>query len=234
MTNPFLGVRAALFDLDGTLIETHIDFGLMRREMLALAARYGAPAQNPHQDILGIVESARKWLVAEGKADSAAELRREAFARLQDIEVEHCGNPVKVPGARALLRMLRERGIRVGIVTRNCRLVSERLLQFGDLSYDSLLTRDDVLRTKPDPAHLAAALAALDPSSAIPNPAAVMVGDHWMDSAAGRAAGMRTIGLLRGRPESFYEPAPPDLLVPELADLLPLVEGIPLPAADRP
>ena len=34
-------VRAVLFDLDGTLVDSHIDFGWMRREMLALAAESG-------------------------------------------------------------------------------------------------------------------------------------------------------------------------------------------------
>src|SRR5947207_9703170 len=84
---PFLGARAVLFDLDGTLVETHIDFPQMRREMLALIERYGVDPSSPGStDILTVVEFARRSLVSRGEVDRAAALRREAFARLEEIE----------------------------------------------------------------------------------------------------------------------------------------------------
>ena len=39
MTNPFEGIQAVLFDLDGTLVETNIDFPLMKREKPDLIIR---------------------------------------------------------------------------------------------------------------------------------------------------------------------------------------------------
>lgn len=234
MENLFTDLQAALFDLDGTLIETHIDFPLMKREMLALAARYGVDAEPlAALDILGIVEAAQEGLKAVGRTEEGRRLRREAFALLEAIEVSHCANPVEIPGAAELLARLRAQGVRVGIVTRNCRAVSERLLAAGNLVCDALVTRDDVPRTKPDPGHLLAALQELgvgrrgagagDPTSDPRRPAPwLMVGDHWMDIQAGKAAGMRTVGLRRGRAAAFFAPAPPDLLVNELVELLPL------------
>lgn len=238
--NPFLGLRAALFDLDGTLIETHIDFPRMKRETLALAARFGVEtAPLVPLDILGIVETVREQLVAAGEPTASRRFRAEAFALLEAIETDHCANPVEIPGAAELLARLRAEGVRVGIVTRNCRAVSERLLAAGNLLCDVLLTRDDVPRTKPDPAHLLAALDALfegekgrrggsmtSPLLPFSSSATLMVGDHWMDAQAGREAGMRTVGVLRGRAPDFFAPAMPDLLVRELAELLPM-----LPAA---
>ncbi len=220
VSHPSLPLRAVLFDLDGTLIQTHIDFGLMRRDMAALTARYGVPpARLEGLDILSAVEAAREFLIASGDPGAASELRQQAFARLQEIEEAHCAEPVEIAGARELLLRLRERSIPLGIVTRNCRTVSERLVTRGGLLYDVLLTRDDVARTKPDPAHLLAALEAIgvQPEE---RGEAVMVGDHWMDVQAGRAAGMRTVGILLGRAREFFSPARPDLLVEQLADLL--------------
>jgi phosphoglycolate phosphatase-like HAD superfamily hydrolase len=50
-----------------------------------------------------------------------------------------------------------------------------------------------------------------------------MCGDHFMDVQAGRAAGFRTVGILRGKPADSFAPCPPDLLINELCDLLPLL-----------
>lgn len=228
--NPFAGVHAALFDLDGTLIETHIDFPLMKQEALAIAARYGVrDADLGGLDILAVVETARERLEAGGRADDGRRLRTEAFARLRDIEVTHCAAPVEIPGAAALLRGLRARGVAVAIVTRNCRPVSEQLVAAGHLDHDVLLTRDDVPRTKPDPEHLRAALRALGQGAeARPERrgVGVMVGDHWMDVRGGRAAGLRTVGVLRGRAPDAFAPEPPDLFVDQIADLLPHTEAL--------
>lgn len=223
MKNPFTGLRAILFDLDGTLIETRIDFDLMKRETLRLARSAGIDAEGAEAlDVLSIVEGARKKL--GGEAGDA--FRARAFALLEEIEISHCANPVDIPGASELLQTLDGNGVAVGIVTRNCRRVSERLVERGDLPHRALLTRDDVPRTKPDPAHLLAALASMGFASSpdAPTPCA-MVGDHWMDVQGGRAAGMRTVGLLRGRDPSFFAPATPDLLADELVDLLPLAKA---------
>lgn len=225
--NLFSGLRAALFDLDGTLIDTHIDFPLMRAESLRFARAAGADVAGLEGlDILTIVERARQQIAAREGGEAARRFRAGAFSLLEEIEVSHCANPMEVAGAGELLRRLHERDVAVGIVTRNCRRVAERLIRDGGLTHRVLLARDDVPITKPDPAHLLAALKAmgwrLDQSAAC-----VMVGDHWMDAQGGRAAGMRTVGLLRGRDESLFAPARPDLLVQELADLLPLVsEGL--------
>jgi len=219
--NPFTGLRAALFDLDGTLIETHIDFGLMKRQMLHLAESAGLdPAHLRDLDILAIVEKSRDELEHRSGPETAARFRSKAFALLEEIEVSHCANPVEIPGAAELLQTLESRDIPVAIVTRNCRTVSERLVNRAGLTHRALLTRDDVPLTKPDPAHLRAALVALG----LPQTPHVMVGDHWMDVQGGQAAGMRTVGILRGRQPSYFDPAPPDLHVHELADLLPLAK----------
>jgi phosphoglycolate phosphatase len=231
-------MRAALFDLDGTLIETHIDFAQMKREMLSLVSRYGIDTEPlAGLDVLRLVEAARAQLEADGRHGEGYRLRVEAFARLEEIEQEQCASPVELPGAAQLLAILHTQGVRIGIVTRNCRSVSVRLLRAGNLICDTLVTRDDVPRTKPDPAHLRAALAAMGDetlnwlhsegtlqASAAPSPI-VMVGDHWMDIQAGHAAGVWTVGLLRGRSPDFFAPSPPHLLVNEIADLLPATKS---------
>ena len=226
--NLFSGLRAALFDLDGTLIETHIDFVLMKRETLSLAGECGIDTRElSHLDILSIVEAGRDQLSLTSGLESALLFRRRAFSLLEEIEVSHCATPVEIPGAAQLLCELESRGIGVGIVTRNCRTVANQLIRFAGLRHGALLTRDDVPRTKPDPMHLWSAIELLGllQSNAGDARSFLMVGDHWMDVNAGKLAGMRTIGILRGKPPETFQPAMPDLLVDELAELLPLAKA---------
>lgn len=224
MANPFEGIRAVLFDMDGTLVETDIDFPLMKREMLALGERNGIPASELQGlDILAVVNAIVARLESQGRGDEAARVRQEAFEILEQIELANCDKAQVIAGAPELLTALRDAGIKIGIVTRNCRSAVEVSLELTRVSFDVLLTRDDVRNTKPHPEHL---LRALDLLGARPDEA-LMIGDHWMDIQAGKAAGARTIGFLRpDRPGGFFDICPPDLIIRNLGELLPWAERL--------
>ena len=186
MLGPLTDLRAVLFDLDGTLVETHIDFPAMTRAMRDMAHKAGiADSAIAGQDILGIVAVVANEIQAHG-GDGIAFIS-EAHAKLQAMEVLGCASPNLLPGSDTLLARLVSAGTRVGIVTRNCRAVSVCLLARFALPHHLLLTRDDVTRAKPHPDHLWDALRLL----ACPPSDAAMVGDHPMDIQAGRAAGCR-------------------------------------------
>ena len=218
MANPLEGIRAVLFDMDGTLVETDIDFPLMKREMLALGERHGvSSAELQGLDILAVVDTVvRRLREVSGEAE-ARRARQEAFEKLEQIELAHCQAARPIRGTLDLLDALRQAGIKVAIVTRNCRSAVRLSLERSGISGDVLLTRDDVSNTKPHPDHLHAALEMLG----VRADEAVMVGDHWMDVRAGKAAGTRTIGFLRpGRSEDFFNDEEPDLVVRDLTELL--------------
>lgn len=188
-SRPF-GNRAALFDLDGTLVRTFIDFARMRSEMRALSARLGTEAATAGEDdILGIIA---RMSAAVGDPGGAA-VRREAYDRLEALEREGCAHAEPVAGARELLAALRnDKRVSVAIITRNCRSVALDLVRRFDLEHDLLVAREDTARFKPDPAPL---LRALKVFGVAPEQA-VMVGDLWPDIAAGRACGVAlTIGI---------------------------------------
>ena len=218
VNNIFEGVHAVLFDMDGTLVETDIDFPLMKREMVALGVKYGLRSSELEGlDILAVVDLTVARLEEQSRAEDARRARQEAFEKLEQIELAPCQDARPVDGAIELLSALREAGIKIGIVTRNCRtgvgISSERTGVYADV----LLTRDDVLNTKPHPDHL---LQALDALGASPSQA-MMVGDHWMDIQAGKAAGTRTVGFLRpDRQRDFFDKVQPDMVICDLGELL--------------
>ncbi len=209
-------ISAVLFDLDGTLIETHINFPAMTQAMRRMAEEAGV---EPHfvegRDILGIVEAVQNELNRRGEDGEV--FRRDAFAVLEEIEVEGCSQPALLHGTVECLMELRQRGVAVGIVTRNCSRVATSLLAQFNVPHAALLTRDDVRRAKPHPEHLHKALNRL---GAVPEQA-IMVGDHWMDIQAGKAAGCSvTVGILGRQSAARFSPCPPDYLVRDLFELL--------------
>lgn len=214
----FAALRAVLFDLDGTLVETHIDFPGMTRLVRDMAHTAGvAESIIAGKDILGMVDAAADDVTARG-GDGAA-LRRTAFVRLEEMEVVGCARPTLLPGARELCALLRAQDQKIGIVTRNSRRVARQLVGSSELPHDVLLSRDDVQLAKPHPQHLWEALARLGRA---PHEAA-MVGDHWMDVKAGQEAGCAlTLGVLGAHDTDWFALCPPTRLVPHLADALPL------------
>ena len=215
---PFPPLRAVLFDLDGTLIETHIDFPAMTRAMEELVRQYDVPQSvTAGKDILGVVEAAAADVQNRG-GDGAA-LRRTAFAQLEAMEISGCASPLLLPGTRELMTVLMDRNIKVGVVTRNCRAVSVGLLARFALPHHLLLSRDDVQVTKPNPEHLWDALRLL--GEAPENTA--MVGDHFMDIEAGVRAGCAaTLGVLGRNSADWFAPCPPSTLARDLAEAAPL------------
>lgn len=211
----FRPAEAVLFDLDGTLVETRLDFSAMKAALLALVSSFGLPtAYLASLDMLSIIEHAASDLAPAGVD---GDFRSSAEEVLRSFELPAAEGAEEIPPAVSVLSALAERNVRIGIVTRNCRDAAEIALRRVPLTHHVLLTRDDVRRTKPHPDQLLRALHCLQ---AHPT-RSLMVGDHPMDIQGGRAAGMFTVGLLRppNTPERFA-PQPPDSLVHSLEELL--------------
>ncbi len=216
-------VDAVLFDLDGTLVETNIDFALMKREMVALAAEAGLPADEVQGlDILGALARTVESLAAEGRTSDAEQTRSRGMAILEEIELRHAGDTREIAFAKQMLDSLRAREIPTGIVTRNCRRASELSISIAGVHADVIICREDSNNHKPHPEPILLALSKLsaDPRNSI------MVGDHIMDVQAGKAAGMKTIGFLReDRPRDFFDSVGPDVVAHDLREVLDAIIG---------
>lgn len=209
-------IRGALFDLDGTLVHTHIDFGAMKGAVLAIVAEAGVEVGPLRErDSLAIVREVRQRLGPESVRFAA-----KCEAAMVACELAALYGAEEAYDAAAFLAWLRRQGVRVGIVTRNSGVAVQMLLRRIPLAHDVLLTRDDVPRTKPDPIHLQMALERLGVAQAD----AIMVGDHPMDVVAGKAAGVRSIAVAHGKlDERAFEACPPDSFVRSFGELRALV-----------
>lgn len=189
-------VKAVLFDLDGTLIDTAADFvriiGKMSREN-----DWQAPPEVLIREQVSAGASAMvKLMLRENEQDSVNEEDLLGFRQqfLDDYEAEICVDSCVFSELEEVLTTLEQKGVPWGIVTNKPRYLAEQLLQKLQLDERcaALVCPEDVSRPKPDPEPMYMALEKLG----IPRGAAgcvLYVGDHIRDIDAGKSAGMSTI-----------------------------------------
>ncbi len=187
------GLRAIVFDVDGTLVNS-IEGIQIAAERAAAIFGYRVPLDIVRR-ALNQGESLWELIVPhEARTDP------ELVSLLQRETMRHWPSVLKefvwpFSGLGETLGRLRGAGLRLAIVTGSRGesfdpLRRTRLLGF----FDPIVTAADVARPKPEPDGLLHCLAGIGcrPSEA------AYVGDSCDDMRAGRAAGMRTIGVLTG------------------------------------
>lgn len=121
--------RAIIFDLDGTLVESKLDFNLMREDL-------GFPKDTP---ILEHIEA----MTCESDISRANEiiLKHELIgARIATLH----------KGAKELFSALKLKNIPMGIQTRNCIEATNLTIELLDIPIHDILTRE-CTKAKPDP-----------------------------------------------------------------------------------
>jgi phosphoglycolate phosphatase len=187
-------IDAILFDFDGTLVRLNVNFSAMREAVLDLIVSYGAPRDGlGGLFVLEMIEAGREFISRFGR-DTQSEYETRAYEIVRGFEMEGAREGTLIDGVRGMLAETKRRGMKTGVVTRNCRDAVRTI--FPDIGEycGIVVTREDVVRVKPHPDHLWTALRSLE----TPPPCAVMVGDHPMDIQAGRRIGLYTIGVLTG------------------------------------
>jgi HAD superfamily hydrolase (TIGR01509 family) len=192
-----LAVHAAIFDIDGTLVDSLAAFCIVAEQA---AAPYGLTiADSLVKQALNTTASFWDLTVPSDTPNRAATLAALSAetARLWPGVVRAHAHPF--PEAASVLQALRARGIKLGIVTGSHGGSLEPLRDAGLIDvFQSIVTGSDVRRRKPDPEGLLRCAAVMDVMPA----EAVYVGDTPLDIHAARSAGMFAIGLLGGAGDS--------------------------------
>jgi phosphoglycolate phosphatase len=187
-------LRAVLFDMDGTLVDSAPDFIAICQ---AMRAARGLPALEP-QRIRDQVSGGARAMVA-CSFDLAPEHPEFEALRLEFLEryQAHCAELTRpFAGIPELLADLERARLRWGVATNKPLRYAEPIMQRLQLAERAavLVCPEHVSRSKPDPEMLLLACAklALDPREVL------YVGDDARDIEAGRAAGTRTVAVRYG------------------------------------
>ena len=126
-----------------------------------------------------------------------------------------------IAAREAALKSLRKKGIKVGIITRNCEEAVRKVFPDIDDFCDIFVSRNSVKKVKPHPDHLTYVMKSLK----ISGEESVMVGDHVIDIQAGKRAGMESIGVLTGRTKKEeFEKAGADYILKDVTEVSRLIE----------
>ena len=183
-----LHAAAVVFDLDGTLVDSRLDFAAMRSDVLDLLAAAGIPWTGARREVA--LAELLSWARQAG-GDGPQSAYAEAMRRVG--EAERIGDTAPaMDGASAVLAALRREGAAIAVLTNNAREGSWRQLDRLGLrqAVDFVLTRDDVPALKPDPRGLRMAFERLGD-----RPQRWFVGDSWIDAAAAHALGVPFLAM---------------------------------------
>jgi phosphoglycolate phosphatase len=213
--------KAVIFDFDGTLAVLNIDFSCMRERILDLVRHSGISEEAVQEKyLLEIIDEVYEMLWRKNSF-GAETFYQESHDILHEVEMRAAEKGRLIPGAAGTLKRLREKGINVGIITRNCEDAVRKV--FPDINdfCDIFVSRNSIRKVKPHPDHLTHVMKSLR----ISGEEGVMVGDHIIDIQTGKRVGMKTIGVLTGRTrKEEFEKAGADYILRNVSDICELLE----------
>ncbi|XAM00396.1 HAD family hydrolase [Phycisphaeraceae bacterium D3-23] len=211
--------HAALFDLDGTLLDTLTDLADAANHALAAVGR----PPHPRESYRTLVGQGIRQLFIDALGPGHGHLVDDAIAQQMRYYEHHRFDTTRpYPGIEAMMRGLAERGVKPGVLSNKPDDATQDVVNRFFPSHDWAYIRGHRAGTtpKPDP-H--AALEAIE-TLGIPAKQWLYVGDTAVDMQTGKSAGMYTVGVSWGfRSVEELKTNGADEIIDQPSDLLKLL-----------
>ncbi len=208
-------IKAVIFDLDGTLLDSEkLVIGAYRH----VFAKYGMEFDEKiiRTYIGRTLEHTYGRLIPSKDSKNLAILHR-------DWQIERIHIAKGYSGLRIFLETLSNKGLKLGIFTSSSRMRVNAIFNSLELSkfFDVVLCGDEVINAKP---HHEGVSKVMNQLNVLPNET-IMVGDAEHDILSGKNAGSTTIGITHGfGTKQSLKDAGADYLVNDLKELLILIQ----------
>lgn len=193
-------LQAIVFDLDNTLVRSHIDYARLNSAVLEGLVEAGVP-QRLLDESASVVDNyvrGKNFLQSNSDASHLLHFDQRLDRTLMSIEMEKVDQAREVEGAISLINSLMDNGLGVGILTRGSRAYATSVLR--RVGFDGqivhLVCRDDYPLEEAKPNPLAMGRIA-DKLRCRPEDC-LFIGDHPMDLECAKASGTTFIGVLTG------------------------------------
>jgi phosphoglycolate phosphatase len=218
MIDKFRGkVKALLFDLDGTLIDSKRDLVQSVNATLRQMGR----AELPEDLVASYVGSGAPILISRALGGPASEEEQHRALRffLAHYDAHKLDFTTEYPGVRETLEKLR--GLPMAVLTNKPVNISVRILEGLGLAgfFRAIYGGNSFATKKPDPLGANKILSELE----IPPPQAAMVGDSEVDVQTARNAGMISAIVNFGFGAHDREMHPADIYLDRMEELVPLI-----------
>ncbi len=222
------GLKAIVFDMDGTLIRTTIDFRRMNRGIAETLLQHGLPKDilDPHGKVNESIVRAYSYFKIHSQDGWAEALERDLNRVSLEVEMARVEESREVPGTSEVLSYLRSKGLRTAVLTRGSRAYTERALRAANLDggFEVVMCRDDhpLTEAKPNPLALRRVYEALG----LRGGECLFVGDHDTDLLCAQGAGSPFAAVLTGTfTAEMWKALNPDVIMDSVAELPGLLEG---------
>lgn len=190
-------LKAFVFDLDGTVVDSKLDFDLMREDL-------GFPEKAPILEHLETIQD--------------EEVIKKSMQIIHEHEMRGAEVSTPFEGVLELIELLKEKQYPIGLLTRNSKAVTDIVLKKFNLEFDMVFTRDDC-KAKPDPEGLIlmAQQWNIQPSQLI------YIGDFLFDLETAKNANAYSGLFLNHKNQSFKDHA--DIIIENYTHFLRQVRG---------
>ena len=193
------GLKGVVFDLDDTLVLSTVDYVRFKKLIIDRIALEGEDPDkyDPTEGIMRLIGRFRRSMESKGRSElETGRVLMDIEAIMDGVEMERVRETRGIPGAKELLQTLRERGLMIGVLTRGCERYATAVLEMTGMLdlVDEIECRNSEVPPKPSPEPYWRVVRRLG----LEVGDTVFVGDHYLDAACAREAGVRFIGVRTG------------------------------------
>lgn len=210
--------RLAIFDLDGTLLNTIADLAAATNHALS---QYGYPVHTTDEYCFfvgnGINKLFERALPEGEKSPEKIRIIREAFIPYYNAHNTDLSRPY--PGIETLLTTLQEKGIRLAVASNKYQEATVKLIThyFPTINFTAVFGQREGVPAKPDPQVIDEIIGLAEVSKE----ETIYMGDSGVDMQTGKNAGVTTVGVSWGfRPRTELEAYNPNLIADRCDDIL--------------
>jgi len=211
------------FDMDQTLLNTRIDYDRLSNVSFDEMRRIGVPENVIDENKSSKFNRDRgmEYLRKNGRYEDADIVAERIFGIFEEIEMENVAAAKPFEGAVELLRYLKDKGYKIGVLTKGSRPYATAALTISGVidMLDALVCREgrDESETKPSPVAMEYLADALD----IEPKDILYIGDNEVDYFCARDSGADFIGVLTRYTEDDWRSLGNDIrMMDTVADLI--------------
>ncbi|MBU7004697.1 MAG: HAD family hydrolase [Theionarchaea archaeon] len=182
-------IDAVVFDLDNTLIDSKVDFALMRARINEYISK-----RDPDMSLEAPTTMELVARFVQRNHSKIEDDLRNLHLIMDETEIESSIYANHLVDIAVVLGALADMGVKLGLLTRSCERYSKLVLGESMSLFDAISCRVPGKPAKPDPS----ALLEIADTLGVEVEHLLLVGDHWIDGQCATSAGAHFLAVTTG------------------------------------